>query len=151
MRIHQSQIWGEMCLQATLLTSQLVFWRFLLPLRFTIRNHRTQEHVMITVLLQQKDINKMHPGNSLVVQWLGLSTSTAEVQGSTFGQGTKISQALLCSQKRTNQNQPKGKRSTHKGMVWESPKFKASVVPSLNTSRKTEHLTLCAHGTLIPK
>ena len=43
----------------------------------------------------------MHPGNSLVVQWLGLSTSTALVQGSAFGQGTKISQALLCSQKRT--------------------------------------------------
>ena len=51
----------------------------------------------------------MQPGNSLVVQWLGLSTSTAEVLGSTFGQGTKVSQALLCSQKRKNQNGPKGR------------------------------------------
>ena len=39
----------------------------------------------------------------------------------------------------------------HKGKVWESPKFKASVVPSLNTSQKSEHLTLRAHGTLIPR
>ena len=32
-------------------------------------------------------------GNSLVVQWLGLSTFTAEGLGSIPGQGTKIPQA----------------------------------------------------------
>ena len=36
---------------------------------------------------------KEQRGNSLVVQWLGLSTFTAEGLGSIPGQGTKIPQA----------------------------------------------------------
>ena len=37
-------------------------------------------------------------GNSLAVQWLGLCAFTAEGPGSTPGQGTKIPQAVGCSQ-----------------------------------------------------
>ena len=40
-----------------------------------------------------------HFGNSLVVQWLGLSALTAEGLGSIPGRGTKIPQAVRCSQK----------------------------------------------------
>ena len=42
---------------------------------------------------------KLHFRNSLVVQWLALCTFTAEGLGSIPGQGTKILQAMLCSQK----------------------------------------------------
>ena len=42
-------------------------------------------------------------GNSLVVKWLGLRAFTAKGQGSIPGQGTKIPQAVWCSQK-TKQN-----------------------------------------------
>ena len=38
-------------------------------------------------------------GNSLAVQWLGLHASTAKGTGSIPGQGTKIPQAVWCSQK----------------------------------------------------
>ena len=37
-------------------------------------------------------------GTSLAVQWLGLSTSTAQGAGSIPGQGTKIPQAVWCGQ-----------------------------------------------------
>ena len=39
-------------------------------------------------------------GNSLVVQWLGLSAFTAESLGSIPGQGTKILKATQCSKNR---------------------------------------------------
>ena len=39
-------------------------------------------------------------GNSLVVQWLGLYAFTAKGSGSISGQGTKIPQAVQCSQKK---------------------------------------------------
>ena len=39
-------------------------------------------------------------GNSLVVQWLGLSAFTAESLGSIPGQGTKILKATQCSKKK---------------------------------------------------
>ena len=42
----------------------------------------------------------MFLGNSLAVQWLGLSAFTVEVPGSIPGQGTKISQAMLCGKKK---------------------------------------------------
>ena len=38
--------------------------------------------------------------NSLVVQWLGLGTLAAKALGSIPGQGTKILQAMWCSQKK---------------------------------------------------
>ena len=38
-------------------------------------------------------------GNSLEVQWLGLSTLTAEGLGSILGLGTKLPQATPCGQK----------------------------------------------------
>ena len=42
----------------------------------------------------------MPKGNSLVVEWLGLRTFTAEGLGSIPGRGTKISQAASCGQKK---------------------------------------------------
>ena len=39
-------------------------------------------------------------GNSLTVQWLGLHAFTAEGTGSVPGWGTKIPQAVWCSQKK---------------------------------------------------
>ena len=39
-------------------------------------------------------------GNSLAVQWLGLCLFTAKGVGSIPGQGTKIMQAVRCSQKK---------------------------------------------------
>ena len=42
-------------------------------------------------------------GNSLVVQWLELQTFTAEGVGSVPGWGTKIPQAMQCSQKKSSQ------------------------------------------------
>ena len=48
----------------------------------------------------------MIPGNSLAVQWLGLCGP-----GSIPGQGSKIAQAMLHSQKQTNKaNKPKNKK-----------------------------------------
>ena len=41
----------------------------------------------------------MKRGNSLVIQWLGLSAFTAGAQGSIPGQETKISQAAKHNQK----------------------------------------------------
>ena len=41
------------------------------------------------------------PGNSLVVQWLGLCTLTASGPGSILGQGTKIPQAAGCGHTHT--------------------------------------------------
>ena len=47
--------------------------------------------------LDVDDINKNDDvGNSLVVQWLGLHTFTAEGAGSIPGWGTKIPQAVWC-------------------------------------------------------
>ena len=43
---------------------------------------------------------KMAFGNSLVVQWLGLSAFTAEGLGSIPGRGTKIPQAVRRGQKK---------------------------------------------------
>ena len=40
-------------------------------------------------------------GNSLVVQWLGLQTFIAEDVGSVLGRGTKIPQAMQCSENKT--------------------------------------------------
>ena len=44
--------------------------------------------------------NKVYPGSSLVVQWLRCHTFTAKVPGSILGQGTRIPQAMWCSQKK---------------------------------------------------
>ena len=49
-------------------------------------------------LVLQKGHKKWSQGNSLVVQWLGLCTFTAEGLGSIPGQGTKIPQARQHSQ-----------------------------------------------------
>ena len=54
--------------------------------------HVNQPHQM--VLLRHS------PGNSLVVQWLGLCAFTAKGVGSIPGQGTKIPQAAWCGQKK---------------------------------------------------
>ena len=45
-------------------------------------------------------------GNSLAVQWLGLSTFTVD-QGSTPGQGTKILEAKWCSARKKIKNNKK--------------------------------------------
>ena len=45
-------------------------------------------------------IKEMFTGNSLEVQWLGLSAFIAEDLGSIPGQGTKIPQALQYGQKK---------------------------------------------------
>ena len=45
-----------------------------------------------------RQIDKRRIGNSLVVQWLGLYTFTAEGVGSIPTLGTKIPQAMQCSQ-----------------------------------------------------
>ena len=42
----------------------------------------------------------MSIGNSLAIQWLGLSTFTAEGPGSVPGRGTKILKASRCGQKK---------------------------------------------------
>ena len=44
----------------------------------------------------------MSPGNSLVVWWLGLCTSTSGGTGSIPDQGTKIPHTAHCGQKQTN-------------------------------------------------
>ena len=49
---------------------------------------------------QLTDILRMFSGNSLVIQWLGLHISTAGDPGSVPGQGAKILQDALCSQKK---------------------------------------------------
>ena len=49
---------------------------------------------------QKKLSVRIHFGTSLVVQWLGLHTFTAEGTGSIPGQGTKIPQAAQRSQKK---------------------------------------------------
>ena len=49
------------------------------------------------------------PENSLVLQWLGFCTFTAEGIGSTPGQGTKIPQASRHDQKKKN---PTNKQKT---------------------------------------
>ena len=48
----------------------------------------------------KNEIKKAIPGNSLVVQWLGLHTLTAEGLGSIPGQGTKIPQAAQQKKKK---------------------------------------------------
>ena len=45
-------------------------------------------------------MKKSKMGNFLVVQWLGLRASTAKGPGSIPGWGTKILQAMWCSQKK---------------------------------------------------
>ena len=45
---------------------------------------------------------KVKPGNSLVIQWLGLSALTARGLGSVPGQGTKIPQAAWRGQNKKN-------------------------------------------------
>ena len=45
---------------------------------------------------------KSTEGNSLVVQWLGLSAFTAKSVSSVPSQGTKIPKAAWCSQKQSN-------------------------------------------------
>ena len=47
-------------------------------------------------------LRKVNPGNSLAVQWLGLRAFTAEDVGSIPGRGTKVPQAVRCSQKKIN-------------------------------------------------
>ena len=46
------------------------------------------------------DINNVILGNFLAVQWLGLCDFTAKGSGSIPGWGTKIPQAVRCSQKK---------------------------------------------------
>ena len=48
---------------------------------------------------QSHNFKQIKPGNSLVVQWLGFHTFTAEGLGSIPGLGTKILQALKGSWK----------------------------------------------------
>ena len=56
---------------------------------------------ILVIILQYKRVSNHHVvhfksiqlGNSLVVQWLGLSTSTAGTPGSIPGRGTKIPKA----------------------------------------------------------
>ena len=56
-------------------------------------------------LLKEKE------GNSLVVQWLGLCALTAEGPVSIPGQGTKILQAVWCSQKKKERKKKKEKEN----------------------------------------
>ena len=51
-------------------------------------------------------------GNSLVVQWLEIHAFTDECEGSIPRQGTKIPQAMRCSQKKTK-NITKGEIITY--------------------------------------
>ena len=53
---------------------------------------------------------KHQRGISLVVQWLGLHTSTAGDTGSIPGQGTKILHAALCGQLLTSSSPPPAKK-----------------------------------------
>ena len=53
-----------------------------------------------SVYLKKGQIKVYSPGNSLVVQWLGLHALTAEGLGSIPGQGTKILQAAQHNQKK---------------------------------------------------
>ena len=62
-------------------------------------NNEISSHTCQDVCYQKNKIS----GNSLVVKWLGLRAFTAKGQGSIPGQGTKIPQAVWCSQK-TKQN-----------------------------------------------
>ena len=48
------------------------------------------------MLRRDTENTDMNDGNSLAVQWLGLSTFTAVAWGSIPGQGTKILQAAQC-------------------------------------------------------
>ena len=50
------------------------------------------------IALPTPNLKKKKPGDSLVVQWLGLCAFTAKGPGSTPGQGTKILQAVQCGQ-----------------------------------------------------
>ena len=52
-------------------------------------------------------IENCHTGNSLVVQWLGLHTLTAEGPSSIPGQGTKIPQVVLHDQKKKKEKKRK--------------------------------------------
>ena len=78
---------------------------FLLPAKtkaFTIDSEYTDK-AQVAVFF------KSSPGkDSLAVQWLGLQAFTAEGSGLSPGGGTKILQAMLCSQKA---NKPKNKSS----------------------------------------
>ena len=57
-------------------------------------------HYMSNVFLSFSSIEEHEKmGNSMVVQWLGLLAFTAKGQGSIPGGGTKIPQAMRCSQK----------------------------------------------------
>ena len=66
--------------------------------------------------MRTRAILNLSLGNSLVVQWLGLSSFTAEDPGSIPGQGTKIPQAMWCG-KKPNQNKTK-KTLVLKKLTW---------------------------------
>ena len=51
-----------------------------------------------------KEYEKEYVGNSLVAQWLGLSTLTAVGLGSITGRGTKSPQAVWCGKKKKNKD-----------------------------------------------
>ena len=50
-------------------------------------------------------MRKVRPGNSLVVQWLGLSTFNVMGMGSILGQRTNISEATRCDQKKKRKSE----------------------------------------------
>ena len=52
-------------------------------------------YIYIYILNASFASNQVKEGNSLVVQWLGLSVFIAGAQASTSGRGTKISQTEL--------------------------------------------------------
>ena len=60
----------------------------------------TMKHNSVELQNKIPHIKITKEGNSLVLQWLGLCAFTAEVSGSTPGQGTKIPRATRCGKKK---------------------------------------------------
>ena len=55
-------------------------------------------------------MKKVRLGNSLVVQWLGLSTCNVMGMGSILGQGTNISEATRHNQKKKKKKKKKTRK-----------------------------------------
>ena len=58
--------------------------------------------IIIIIIKPSKEKEKLNWGNSLVAQWVGLRTLTAEAPGSIPGSETKILQAVWCGQNNYN-------------------------------------------------
>ena len=79
-------------------------WEIIILSKDYIRQESSMDSVMVLTYAHQFfDILPSRVGtlgNSLAVQWLGLSTFTAKGTGSIPGRGTKIPQAAWCGHKK---------------------------------------------------